>query len=140
MNTRVLLATLAGGLVSFLLGWLVFGVLLMSYYNSMMTPEGTATMRAEPIFWAYILSGLVWSLMLALVYNRWAGISTFRMGAIAGAVIGFLVSLSIDLGFYAGMNLWDDPVGFVVDPLANAVVGAAIGGVIGWVLGYKQGK
>lgn len=31
MNTKLLVAALAGGITAFLLGWLLFGMLLMGY-------------------------------------------------------------------------------------------------------------
>src|SRR3712207_8732781 len=34
MNIRILVATLAGGLTMFLLGWLIFGILLMDYFKA----------------------------------------------------------------------------------------------------------
>ena len=38
MNTKVLLATLAAGIVAFFFGWLVFGILLADfYYSSVLT-------------------------------------------------------------------------------------------------------
>lgn len=138
MNTKVLLAALAGGVASFLLGWLVFGILLDPWYRSMMTPEAVAVQRPmeEMLMWAIVLSNLVYGLLLALIYNRWAGISTFKSGAIAGAVIGLLVALSYGLGFYAFMKTWTSPAILFVDPIASGVVGAIVGGVVGWVLGY----
>jgi hypothetical protein len=140
MNTKVLLAALAGAIVSFLLGWLVFGMLLKSTYDGMMTEAGTAIMRPEAemmnYMWAMILSNLVYGLLLALIFDRWASISTFRSGAIAGGVISFLVVLSFDLGMYSMMNAWNGGAGLIIDPLVNGVVGAVVGGVVGWVLGY----
>jgi hypothetical protein len=140
MNAKVLLAALAGGVAAFLLGWLVFGILLDPWYRSIMTPEALAAMRTpeEMQMWGIVLSNLVYGLLLALIFNRWANISTFRSGAIAGAVICFLVALSFDLSFVAFMKMWTNNLVLLVDPIANAVLGAIIGGVIGWVLGYGR--
>lgn len=142
MNVRVLLAAFAGAVASFLLGWLVFGILLKTTYEGMMTETGKTVMRPETemVFWAMILSNLVYGLLLALIFNRWANISTFRSGAIAGGVISLLVTLSYDLGMYSMMNVWTGGAGFIIDPLANGVVGTIVGGVVGWVLGYGQRK
>lgn len=138
MNTKVLLATLAGGVASFLLGWLVFGILLDPYYRSMMTETGTAAQRTPEnmIMWALAISNLVYALMLAVIYTRWANISTFRAGAIAGAIISFLIVLSFDLSMYGMFTMWTGGAGLIVDPLVNGAVGAVVGGVVGWVLGY----
>lgn len=142
MSTKVLLATLAGGVVSFLLGWLVFGILLKSTYDGMLTETGITAMRSEAdmmnYMWAMVLSNLVYGLLLAVIFSRWASISTFQGGAIAGGVIAFLVVLSFDLSMYAMMNTWRGGAGLLIDPLVNGVVGAVVGGVVGWVLGYGQ--
>ena len=142
MNGKTLLAALAGGVASFLLGWLVFGILLKTTYDGMMTEAGAAIMRPEAemmnYMWAMILSNLVYGLLLALIFSRWANISTFQSGAIAGGVIAFLVVLSFDLGMYSMMSAWKGGSGLIIDPLINGVVGAVVGGVVGWVLGFGQ--
>lgn len=140
MNTRVLLAALAGTVASFLMSYLLFEVALKDYYQSMMNPDAKAFIKDPPVMWAFVASSFAWSLMLALVYNRWAGISTLRAGAIAGAIISFLVVLSFDLGMYGYMNVWTDTVGLIVDPLVNAVMGAVVGGAVGWALGFRSGS
>ncbi len=108
----------------------------------MITPEAMALQRGETdfIMWAMVLSNLAFSLMLAVVYNRWANISTFQGGAIAGGVISFLITLSFDLGQYSMFKMWNDFTGPIIDSLANGVFGAVIGGIIGWVLGYGEKK
>ncbi|MFN0216019.1 MAG: hypothetical protein ACKVT2_17300 [Saprospiraceae bacterium] len=138
MNTKVLLAAVAGGVASFLLGWLVFGMLLEPYYRTMMTETGMAAQRSETdfIMWAMALSNLVYGLLLAVIFSRWANISTFKAGAIAGAVISFLIVLSFDLSMYSMFTLWTGGAGLIIDPLVNGACGAIIGGVVGWVLGY----
>ena len=140
MSTKVLLSALAGGIAAFLVGWLLFGILLDPWYRSISTPEALAVQRPmeEMLMWAIILSNLVYGLLLALIFNRWANISTFRSGAIAGAVIALLIALSIDLGFIAFMKMWTTPLFLLVDPIANGVLGAIVGGVVGWTLGYGK--
>lgn len=137
MNTKVLLAALAGGIANFLVGWLVYGIILDPLLRGMMTPEGQAVVRNPPIIGGIFGSCLVWALLLALIYNRWAGISTLKTGAIAGAVIGLLTALSFDLGIYSMWNMSNINMIFI-DPIGSAVVGAVTGGVVGWVLGYRQ--
>lgn len=138
MNTRVLLAALAGGVAIFLLGWLVYGILLMDTMRSI-NPQVEGYEKAEPQLWAIALSNLVWALFYALIFDRWAGISTFKTGAIAGAWMAGLLALSIDLYFIAATNVMSIN-GLLLDVVVNLVMGAALGGVVGLVLGYRQGK
>lgn len=81
------------------------------------------------------VSNLVWSLAYALIFHRWAKISTFKTGLIAGAWVTALIAISLDLMFLATTNMISVN-GALVDVVANIVVGGLGGGVIGWVLGY----
>lgn len=138
MNTRVLLAALAGGVAAFLLGWLIYGFLVMDLMRSV-NPQVAGYEKAEPELWALALSNIVWALLYALVFSRWAQISTFISGAVGGAWMAVLIALSIDLYFIAATNIMSFN-GLLVDVVVNAVMGAAVGGVVGWVLGYRQGN
>jgi len=138
MNTnKILLAGLIGGAASFLLGWLVWGVLLMDFMKSN-AGSATGVMRAENemIWWALILGNIAGGLLLALIYGRWGSISTFLTGAKAGAVIGLLLGISYDMMWYATSNVMTLN-GALVDILANVVVTGLVGGVVGWFLGRK---
>lgn len=138
MNNQTLLATLAGGVVAFLGGWVIWGMLLMSYSQSQMTEAGAAVMKEMPILWEIAVGNLIFSFLLALIYSRWASISTLKTGAIAGAVISGLISLSNGFMWHAMMDMTTGMTGIFVDTLASAVWGALVGGTIGWVLGYKR--
>ncbi|MFN0175892.1 MAG: hypothetical protein ACKVU0_14665 [Saprospiraceae bacterium] len=136
MNTKVLLAALIGAVVTFLSGWVLYGMAFKGFFEANTTEAGASVMRGEmPIMWAIFVGCLAWSLLLALLYSRWAGISTFKGGAIAGAWIMFLVALGADIFSYAGMDVMTMNA-VIVDAVINAVQGAIAGGVIGWVLGY----
>lgn len=136
MNNRVLLAALAGGIASFLLGWLVWGILLMDLTRDL-NPQIEGFEKNPPDLLLIFLSCLASGVFFALIYSRWANISTFKTGAIAGAWMSGLLGLSYDLMFLAMTNMMS-PAGMAVDVVANIVVGALVGGVIGWTLGYKR--
>lgn len=136
MNTKSLLAALAGAVATFLSGWVIYGMALKGFFDANTTPGGQAIMRGEmPILWGIFVGCLAWSLLLALIYQRWAGISTFKSGAMGGAWVMFLVALGADFFAYASMDAWT-MAATLVDPIINAVQGAIAGGVVGWVLGY----
>lgn len=136
MNTKVLLAAVAGGVVTFLLGWLLYGIALKGFFDSNMG-SATGVMRGEEDMqlWAVFVGNVAWSLLLALLYSRWAGITTFSSGAMSGAWISLLMALGIDLIMYGTTNM-STLAATLVDPIVSAVMGAAGGGVVGWVLGY----
>lgn len=132
---KMILATLAGTVVSFLLGWLVFGMLMMDYYkNSAVNYPGLmkdeATFRIEGIF----LANLVLAFFTAYVFDRWANIRTIPKGLFGGLFIGLCFSLTFDLFLWSQMNLYPYTV-YIVDVLLNGAMGAVVGAVIAGVLG-----
>lgn len=136
MNTKVLLAALAGAIATFLSGWALYGMAFKDFFDANTIETSRSVMRGETmVTWALSVGCLAWSLLLALLYKRWASISTFKSGAIAGAWIMFLVALGADFFSYASMDV-STLTATLVDPMINAVQGAIAGGIIGWVLGY----
>lgn len=138
MNTKVLLAALAGGIATFFLGWALYGMALKGFFESNVG-SATGVMRGDDDMqiWAIFAGNVAWSLLLALLYSRWAGITTFMAGATAGAWIGFLMALGYDLISFGTTNM-GTLTAALVDPVVNAVLGAVGGGVVGFVLGYGK--
>lgn len=136
MNNRVLLSALAGGVAMFLAGWVVYGMLLMDTMKNL-NPGSAAVMKDPPQLGGIALSNILWGLFLALVFDRWAKISTFKSGAIAGAWTSALLSTSFDISFLSMTTMYTVN-GVVLDIVAATVMGAITGGVVGWALGYKR--
>lgn len=138
MNNRVLLSALAGGVVAFLAGYLFYGILLKDFFSAN-SGSATGVMKDPPELWAIAVGSLFWGLLYAMIYNRWAGIKTFKTGAIGGAWVGLLFTLSYDFISYGANNL-ANMTATLVDPLVGAVMGALVAGTVGWALGYRQGN
>lgn len=129
MNSKTLVGGLIGAVVAFLLGWAVYGMLLMTYFSDNMTPyEGL--MKAEPVLWLIFVGGLAWTMLTSYVINA-SGITTVAKGAVCGAILYALMSLGIDLMLHAQMNLLNMNL-ICVDVLASMVIGAVVGAAIGW--------
>lgn len=132
-----MLATLAGFVVFFLLGWLLYGMLLMDFFNS---NQGTASgvMRAETemVWWALAVGNLMQAYLLVYIFGNWANITTFGGGFKAGVIIGLIIGYGVDLTMYGTTNLMNLTAA-LVDPLVVAVMMGISGGVIGVVLGKK---
>ena len=139
MITRVLIATLAGAIVAFVLGYLIFGVLLDSYMKANVN-QYAGMMKTPPNFIMLIGANLVFAWLLAFVGDYWAGIRNFVSGLKLGALITFPVVLWSDLQLEAFMNLYIGFVPIIVDVLAATVLGTIVGGVIGLVLGIVDKK
>ena len=138
MNLKTLYATLAAFVIFFFLGWLVYGVLLMGFYeNNMFNCEGLT--KDPPNYILLIVANLIWSFFFVFILQRWAKITDFGKGFIAGLIIGFLVLLAFDLQSMAFMNLFNVQL-FIVDLVVSTILAGIAGGVIGWILGAGMKK
>jgi hypothetical protein len=135
MKTKVLLAAIGGAIASFLLGWLVYGLILMDYYTSHMTSYEGLT-KDPPALWAIFMGGLCWSLLVAWLWDK-MGTNTIMQGFINGAVFSLLISLTFDLYIYANMNLYQGTV-LVVDVIVGTIFGAIVAAIIAWILGMGK--
>ena len=132
MNTKTLLGALIAGVVSFLLGWLIFGILLMDYYaaNKVQYPG----LLKDPMeIWPIAVADLAWGLLVSWIFSM-ANIKTVAKGVTVGFLIGFLMVLGFDLFVYAELNLYSTRL-LALDVIMNGVMGAASGAVLGWWYG-----
>ena len=132
MNTRVLLAALAAAVVAFLAGWLIYGILLMGFFEAN-TQSYEGLIKEEMNFLLMFLSNLSWSLMLAFVYNKFGGKKTLCKAVGFSALIGALISLGVDLMFLSSWNYYTN-IAVVVDVIATGVMFAAMGVAIGLII------
>lgn len=138
MLMRVLAATVVGGITIFVLGFLIYGLLLDPYMKANMV-EYAGLVKDPPGWAALVGANMANALLFAFIFDKWAGIKTFVGGLKGGAIIMFLISLTLDLQFMAFMNLWKGgPLPVVVDIIGATVLGALAGGVIGAVLGMMN--
>ena len=134
-SNKFLVGGIIGGVANFLLGWLVWGMLLMSFMKEHTTELGKAVMRADDqmIWWALIVANLLFGFFLSYVLSK-AGTKSAGAGASTGAVIGLLMSASINCFNYAFMDM-SDMTAMATDVAASTVVTAVVGGIVGWYLG-----
>ena len=135
---KIAIAGIAGGVVYFLLGWLVYGILLKDFYAAHMN---NCAMRPETdmIWWAMIAANIMWGIFIAYIFNRWANITTLSAGLSAGAILFLLLGLAFSLGFYAYTTMYSDMTGMIADIAIGTAMGAIVGGVVGLVLGKVKG-
>ncbi|MCB0771428.1 MAG: hypothetical protein KDC00_13590 [Flavobacteriales bacterium] len=137
MNTRVLLAGLASGVAGFLLGWIIFGMLLMDYLETgMIHYEGLHKPQTEMNLGLVFVSNLIYGLMLAWLCAR-STVQGAVPGLLVGTVVGVGVYLSMALMFLAFLNWYSDMTVAVADVVANTVWSAGMGAVAGLVLKRK---
>jgi hypothetical protein len=136
MSTKAIIAAVVGAIAYFLLGWLVYGLLLMDYYTAH-TIHYEGLMKSDMNLPILFLDNLSWAFLLSFIFDRWAGIRTFKGGLFGGLIIAFFAGLSMNLYYLSAMNLFTTGLLFA-DLLANMFVNAIVGGVIGFMLGIGQ--
>ena len=105
-NNKMIFAGLAGGITLFLLGWLIYGMLLMDF---MAANAGSATgvnkTEAEmSLLWIFI-GNLSTGFLLAVIFGKYGNIKDAMAGAMAGALIGLLMSIGFDGILYGTTNI-----------------------------------
>lgn len=127
MKTKnFLVSGLVGGVVSFFLGWLIWGILFKDFFPQ---PE-ESTNNMAMIF----LGSLCFGLLLSFIFVKWAQISTATTGAKAGASLGLLIALYLDF-FQLAMNPDATSEMMALDVVLSVVMAAIIGAIIGAVNG-----
>lgn len=135
-NLKLILATLGGAILSFLLGWLVYGVLLMGFYESN-TTHYDGLIKEMPNIPLIFISTLAMSFFLAFAFQRWAGFKSFGKGFTGGLIFGFLIGLGWDMSFLSMYNLYPFSV-VIVDVVTSTILNGIVGGVIALILGYEK--
>jgi hypothetical protein len=137
MNMRLIIAVLIGSVVSFLLGWLIFDILLGTYYEANMNSfKGLMRDDATVRLWAIYLSQLVWCSLLGYVLTRQSEYHSVSSSFITGALVMGLAGGAYNLMMWATMNLAPYKL-YVADTALNAVFGGVIAVVIGRILKPK---
>ncbi len=125
-NKSFFLSTIAGTIVYFLLGWLFYGILFTDLYP--------ANQEESMLF--IFLGCLFYVLVFSVIYNRWANISTFKTGAIAGVILGLLYSLS--MRFFMASSVGLDTEGLITEAFIAVVSTGIMGGVVGLTIGKTK--
>ncbi len=117
------IAGIVGGIVDFLLGWVFYGMLFKDIY-----PQNENT-NLTFIFLGCMTSGF----FISYVFTKWAGITNSVTGLIAGAVIGFFTSLSMNFFMYSSLPL--NTQNLVTDVVISTIIAACMGAAIAIVNG-----
>ncbi len=133
---KLILGTLAGGIVYFLLGYLVYAMLMADFFASHSSAGAIALMKSEEEmkFYPLAMGNLAHAALLAYVFLKWANIKSFGEGLMGGAVIGLLMAAGFDLIMYDTMKMMSI-TGICVDIIVYTIMTAVTGGVVGAVLG-----
>lgn len=135
-SNKIIISGIAGGVAYFLLGWLIYGIVLSDF---MAANGNQCIMRPmeQMIWWAMIVSNIAGGLLLAFILS-WANCSSVASGVRIGAIIGLLLGISIDLSFYSMSTLYLNMTGVIVDIAVTVFMMAAIAAVVAWVMGMGK--
>ena len=127
--TKFLLAVFAGGIVLFVIGGLIYEVILRNY----LIDRGFISIaQSTPIMWSMVLAKIVSGSFITFVFWKRADILTFRHGLRAGAFWGFFIGVGNGFESY-GMRVITLEYA-VLDAVVWIVAGALAGGVVARVL------
>lgn len=130
---KLVLGTLAGGIVYFLLGYLVYGMLMADFFAGH-TVAGLAKSEEEMKFYPLAMGNFAHAALLAYIFIKWANVKSFGEGATAAAVIGLLMAAGFDLVMYDTAKIMSI-VGIGVDIIVYTIMTAIVGGIVGAVVG-----
>lgn len=136
MNKRILRGTIFGGIAFFLLGWLIYGIIMMGY-NTANTNQCMNNPNGEMIWWAILLGNFISALLLTLVLN-WSRAKNWMDGLKTGALFGFLLSSSMAFGFWSMTTMYNNFTALMVDIAQNTVFYGLVGLVIVLLWGKEQ--
>jgi hypothetical protein len=141
MNTKkFLIGTLVGGIVLFLLGYLLYGMLLMNFFTQHShAPAGAERAMSDLVWWGLIVGNLGTGALLTYVILKLGNVNSFGSGAGIGLAVGFFSSLGNDLVRYATENA-SDLHGVCADIAVFTVMCAVAGGIIAAVTGMGKKK
>ncbi len=126
MNKNFLMATIAGGVTLFVLGYLIYAVLLADFFaNDAINPE--------PIMWAVTLGQFLSAALLTIILG-WKGVANAKEGFHAGAIIGAVIGLAFGLMMYGTMVGMHTIATLLGDTVVSLVVYGVGGAVIAMVL------
>ena len=129
MNKKILIGGIAGGILFFLLGWLVYGILLMDYMTHHAGLKGNVNRSDVDLQMIYIFAGSVLQgILLAYVLVR-TNVTTLSGGLITGAIVGFLISSSVDLTMYGTTYVFSKH-SIMADVIAATTISAITGAVM----------
>jgi TM2 domain-containing membrane protein YozV len=137
-SQKFILAGIVAGILFFVLGYVLYGMLLANFFNDNLWSPGIMKDKPEPM-WALVLGQLAGGFFLAYIVGK-AGATSLGAGATVGFVAGLLICLSFDLTFYGvGKFYVAAPLkGIATDVIISAIVSAIGGAGAAWVYGMKR--
>jgi ABC-type cobalt transport system substrate-binding protein len=130
MGKKVAIGTAVGFVALFILGWVVYGMLLK---DTMAKAYADSGMNMEPGMVHIILATIVQALLITLILYKF-NVTTFMGGLIAAGWVSFLIGLMYAIWHDTSYSWYTMNTG-VMEVVVGTVTTAIGGGIIGWVMG-----
>lgn len=130
---RLVTGTLVGGIVLYVLGYLIFDLAFGNFYAAN-AGSATGVARDPQLVWAVALGSLSYAALVTLAIGSRVGSSNIGAGVTIGAVVGFLLWFTVDFILYGVTNV-ANLTRTIVDPLLELLRGGIAGAAIAVVLG-----
>jgi uncharacterized membrane protein len=128
---RFLAGTIVGGIVLYVVGYLIFSVAFASFYAAN-TGTATGADRTTELTWAVVLGSLGYAALICYAMGPRPA-SGLSAGFKIGAIVGFLMWVAVDLTYYGILNV-SNLTRTIVDPLLELIHGGIGGAVIALVV------
>ena len=133
MNTKQwVVGTVAGGIVVFGLGYVIFEMLLADFYAAN-AGSATGVMRDPQVIWAIFVGALAYAALILYAMRSQAAPTSMASGMKVGAIVGFLLWACADFTFFGITNM-NNLTLTIVDPLVELVHAGITGAVLGALL------
>ena len=133
MNSKNILAVLASTVAGFIVGGLIYGIILEGFMKANMVPL-PGVMKNPPVFVAIVFANLAQAILFTWILKSMS-VSKFFGGFLKILCVGALIGIMMDLFIYASMDMYKSFLGYFIDVLAFSVTSAVMGGVAALILG-----
>jgi hypothetical protein len=132
-SSKFFIGGIVGGIVYFVLGYVIYGLLLKNFFAD----NGMPTDMSKMIWWALIVGNLAAGFLLSYIIGK-SNASGMGGGAGIGFVVGLLMCISFDLITYSMGQGTNSLKAIAVDAAAAAVMSALVGAAVGAVYGMRK--
>lgn len=139
---KLIIGTLTGTIVYFIIGWVVFEFILGSFTNANTTQiVGFKKNEQESSIIMLIISCTAYAMLLSSLMLYWINTSlNFKEGFKLGAIVGTLVATMANTYWYGTSHFYNNATPMILDIIAATITVGIMGGAISLVLSYLKDK
>lgn len=121
MNVKnFIVGGIVGGIVNYLLGWLVYGILLN---------DPTSPNAGKENLWVIFAGCMLFGFLISYIFSLGEGISNYLQGIKMAAGVGFITSIWFDCFYHMydhGLDLKFTAMGAIISMILASIVGAVV--------------